>query len=101
MYILMDKEAKKLMTQMTISEARNRLTALPKELAQTPEHWVCVTVHGQPELAVMSWDLYESLAETLDVLGDPELMNTLRTSIAEMEAGQLIDHDEIVARHRR
>jgi prevent-host-death family protein len=89
------------MTQLSITEARASFLAMPKRVAKAPEHAISITKNGQPVLAVMSWSLYESLAETLDILGDAELTGALRASIAELEAGQLIDHDEVVARHRR
>jgi prevent-host-death family protein len=89
------------MTQLSITAARTTFLAMPEQVAKAPEHAISITKKGRPVLAVMSWDFYESLAETLDIFGDPELTTALRTSIAEMEAGQLIDHDEVVARIRR
>jgi prevent-host-death family protein len=51
------------MKHLTISEARARLLGLPERLARTPERAVCITRHGRPALAVLPWDLYESLVE--------------------------------------
>jgi PHD/YefM family antitoxin component YafN of YafNO toxin-antitoxin module len=45
-------------------------------------------------LAVMPWEFYETLMETLDVLSDPELMEALRQSLQEIEAGQAIPWEE-------
>jgi PHD/YefM family antitoxin component YafN of YafNO toxin-antitoxin module len=36
----------------------------------------------------MPWDLYESIAETLEIMGDDELMAALRQGIKEIEAGK-------------
>jgi hypothetical protein len=38
----------------------------------------------------MPWELYEAVSETLEVMGDKELMAQLRQSIQEMDSGQLI-----------
>lgn len=78
---------------MTISETRNKLTSLHKDLDQ--EETVAVTSRGKPVLALMGWELYESLAETLEVLTDPELYAALRQSIKEADAGNLIPFDVV------
>jgi len=38
-------------------------------------------------LAVLSWDQYEALVETLDILGDEEQTAQLRRAVAEIKAG--------------
>jgi PHD/YefM family antitoxin component YafN of YafNO toxin-antitoxin module len=38
--------------------------------------------------------MYETLLETLEVLGDPELMETLRRSLHELQTGQAISWEE-------
>lgn len=76
---------------MPIIEARNRLTALPDELEREPETGaVAVTRRGKPVLAIMSWDLYESIVEMLDILGDEALMAQLRRGLQEVSEGKLI-----------
>ena len=49
-----------------------------------------ITRRGKPVLAVMPWELYEAVTETLEVMGDKDLMTHLRHSIQEMSAGTLI-----------
>jgi prevent-host-death family protein len=72
-------------------EARKQLTTLPESLVHNGQIDVVeVTRRGKPVLAVMPWELYETLFETLEVLGDSELMPLLRQSIQEMESGTLI-----------
>ena len=46
-----------------------------------------ITRRGKPVLAVMPWELYEAIAETLEVMTDKDLIAELRQSIKEMEAG--------------
>jgi antitoxin YefM len=81
---------------MGMIDARKRLTSLPEEFAQAPELGaVTVTRRGKPVLAVLSWDLYESLLETLEVMGDPELMKALRRGAQDVAAGRLATSDEV------
>ena len=37
---------------------------------------------GKPVLAVMPWELYETITETLEVMADEELTSVLKESIA-------------------
>jgi len=53
-----------------------------------------VTRRGKPVLAVMPWELYDAIAETLEVMGDNELRAQLRQSIEEMEKGEAIPWDK-------
>ena len=86
------------MTKLTISEARKGFLDLPEKLAREPGRAVCVTRHGRPELAVMPWELYESIIETLEVLSEPDLVVALRASVEDIERGRLPSHEEVGAR---
>ena len=74
---------------LPIIKAREKLTSLPEELAERPGA-VAVTRRGEPVLAILSWELYESIVETLEILGDADLMAQLRQSIAEVAAGKVV-----------
>ena len=86
------------MTQLTISEARKGFLDLPEKLAREPERVVTITRRGQPVLAVLPWEFYESLVETLDVLSEPALVAALRESIEDIERGRLLNHEEVGTR---
>jgi len=76
---------------LSIMEARKQLTSLPETLFHDGQGDVLeITRRGKPVLAVMSWELYEAVSETLEVMGDKELMAQLRQSILEMDSGKLI-----------
>ena len=78
-----------------ITQARHELSRLPEEFASgDASDAVAITRRGKPVLAVLSWDLYDSLVETLEILGDEDLMVALRKSIKEMESEKLIPWDE-------
>jgi prevent-host-death family protein len=76
-----------------ITTARHELTSLPERLEKDPSA-VAITRRGRPVLAVLPWELYETLLETLEVLGDPELMETLRRSLQELQHGEAISWEE-------
>lgn len=80
-----------------MTEARHELTSLPERLAKEPGA-VAVTRRGKPVLALMPWEFYESLVETLEILGDEELMAALRQGIKEMKEGKGIPWEEAKAK---
>jgi antitoxin YefM len=86
------------MIQLMISEARTEFLDLPEKLAREPEHAVIITRRGQPVLAVLPWEFYESIVETLDVLSESELMGELRESVKDIERGRLLSHEELGSR---
>jgi len=82
------------MAQLTISAARKGLLDLPEKLARMPERAVTITRRGRPVLAILPWEFYESIVETLDILGDPEAVTTLRTSLEDLKRGRLVGNAE-------
>lgn len=73
----------------TIREARQALARIRRELTEVPEIGALqITNRGKPALAVMSWDLYESITETLDILGDEAEAETLRQGLRELKEGK-------------
>ena len=83
-------------TYLPITHTRDELTSLPNRLAKEPGA-VAVTQRGEPVLAILPWELYESLEETLAILGDEELMTALRQSLAEAAAGRTVPWEEVKA----
>lgn len=81
------------MKDIPITEVRGELTSLPEQLSQTHET-VTVTRRGKPVLAILPWEEYEALVETLDILGDAKLMASLRRSVKELEQGKAIPWEQ-------
>lgn len=80
---------------MPMMEARKNLTSLPELLVRDGEIDIAeITRRGKPVLAVMPWELYEAVQETLEVLGDEMLITQLRQSIKELEEGLLIPWEQ-------
>ncbi len=81
------------MKTIPITEARDELTSLPDRLAKEPSA-LAVTRRGKPVLALMPWDLYESIVETLEILGDKKLTADLRKGIKEVDKGKGIPWEQ-------
>ena len=74
------------MQKLTITEARNKLTKLPDEAGS--DEIIAITRRNKEILALMSWELYEGLVETIEILGDPELMNDLKKGMEQIRSGK-------------
>jgi prevent-host-death family protein len=72
---------------LSMSDARGELTSLPELLGEEHEA-VAITRRGKPVLAIMPWELYESIIETLEILGDEKARTALRQGIDEIAAGK-------------
>jgi antitoxin YefM len=76
---------------LTITEARSQLLELAERLNRPPAtEAVTVTKRGKPVLAVLPHEFYESLVETLEILGDEALMQSLRQSLKDARGGKTI-----------
>ena len=82
--------------QMSISETRKKITSLADELSF--EDTISVTNHGKEVFALLRWDTYESIAETLDIISDEELFNELKMGIQQIMNDELIDFEDFKKR---
>ena len=48
-------------------------------------------------MALMAWELFETIQETLEILSDEELMSALRRSIRQADEGNTILFDQVMA----
>ncbi|MEW5857327.1 MAG: type II toxin-antitoxin system Phd/YefM family antitoxin [Cyanobacteriota bacterium] len=80
---------------LTITEARRQLLELPDELTDEP---VIITKHGKPVMAALSYEQFESLMETLEILSDRQFANRLQESIAQAERGETVSWKEAKAK---
>jgi PHD/YefM family antitoxin component YafN of YafNO toxin-antitoxin module len=78
--------------QMSISETRRKITSLEDELSY--DDTISVTNHGKEVFALLRWDTYESIAETLDIISDETTFTELKKGIQQMQNNELIDFDD-------
>jgi antitoxin YefM len=79
--------------EITTVDARRELTRLPEKLNAHPAT-MAVTRRGKPVLAIMSWDDYEAVRETLEILSDEEAVGQLKRSIKAVKEGKTIPWHE-------
>ena len=82
--------------EMGIHDAGRSLGQLVAELEEAPGV-VAVRRYRKPVLAIMAWDDYEGLMETLEIMKDPELMESFRRAVKQYEAGEGRDFEEFAA----
>jgi prevent-host-death family protein len=76
------------------TEARSTFSEL-LDYVQAEQDHVVITRNGKQVALLMSMDEWESWEETIEVLSDPELMETLRQSEEDVKAGRLVEWDEV------
>lgn len=76
------------------TQARAELSDLLDMVEDSHEH-VEITRNGRPAAVLMSPEEYEVIQETLDILGDPEALQALRESEADVRARRLATLDEV------
>jgi PHD/YefM family antitoxin component YafN of YafNO toxin-antitoxin module len=93
----LSKEAReeRMVRQMSISETRRRITSLEDELSV--EDTISITNHGKEVFALLRWESYESIAETLELLSDADAYADLKEGIRQLEAGELVGLEEFLA----
>lgn len=83
------------MRTLTITEARREFLGLPEEVQDEP---VTITKRGLPVMTMLNTEYFESLLETLDILGDAVFSARLVKGIQDAEAGRTRSMAEVRAR---
>jgi prevent-host-death family protein len=78
------------MTTLPVAEARARLSRIVDEATRTHERFE-ITRSGQRVAVLLGADDYDSLRETIAVLGDRELLRAHFEGVAALGAGDRLD----------
>lgn len=73
--------------QLPLAEVKNHLSKVV-ERVERQHGRVVITKHGRPAAVLISVEDLESLEETLEVLGDPVLMDAIREAEVEVTTGR-------------
>ncbi len=57
------------------------------ETVQHPGQEVTITVDGEPKVVMLSYEDYEGLMETLEIMSDPELVKGMKQGMKESKQG--------------
>ncbi len=82
------------MTTMNVSEAKDKLSQLVKDTAETTCQ-VVISVNGRKQAMLISVEEYESLKETIDILRDQGLMKKIAASMEDIQKDSGVDFDDI------
>ena len=80
-----------MITAMTITEARKKITSI--EDTMDYDDTISITNHGKEIFALIKWDTYESIRETLEILSDEELSKNLAIGVQQIKQNNLLDFD--------
>jgi len=87
---------------ISITEARQRLLEIADHLANHPEEGgLVVTRRGKPVLALLSYEFYETVHETLEIVGNRDLMYQFRQSVADVADGMATPWERVRNRYRK
>lgn len=84
------------MNTLSYTDARNRLRELIDEVQRTHDQ-VAITRHGYTVAVLISPDDLAALEETVDVLSSPQAMCQLADSREAIQAGDVLDADQLRA----
>lgn len=83
---------------LSLAEIKKRLSEIVDGVEDRHDR-VVLTRNGRPAAVIMSPADLESLEETLDILSDPKAMRAIRTAEADIDAGRVIDGDELRSKY--
>ena len=84
-----------MISEMTITETRKRITSL--ENTMDYDETISITNHGKEVFALLRWDTYECIQETLEILADKQLSKDLAVGIQQINENKMIDFDTFKA----
>ena len=79
-----------------LTTVKRKLLEIIKEIG-AEDATITVTKNGVPVGVMMTPDRYEGLLETIEVLGDNEIVKALAASARDYKAGRVFDHADVWA----
>jgi len=77
-----------------ITKAKRNLLDIVKRMEEEDET-IAITKNGEPVGVMMCMSRYEALLETIEILGDKEILLSLEESKKDFASGRFFDHDEV------
>lgn len=81
-------------TYVPITQAGGRLADIIKNIKKKGDT-VAITQNGVPEAVILSYEKFDALLETMEILADKDLMSQIEHSKRDIEQGRLVDMDEV------
>ena len=84
-----------MISEMTITETRKKITSL--ENTMDYDDTISITNHGKEVFALLRWDTYECIQETLEILTDEQLSKDIAIGIQQIKENKLVDFEDFKA----
>ncbi|MBK5102004.1 MAG: type II toxin-antitoxin system Phd/YefM family antitoxin [Desulfobacteraceae bacterium] len=79
---------------LPVTKVKRNLLDIVKRIEEEDET-VTITRNGEPVGVMMSMGRYEALLETIEILGDREILESLAKSGKDFESGEVFQHSEV------
>lgn len=79
---------------LTITKARQDLFKIAEQV-QKPNNFYTLSVEGEPKVVMMSFNEFDSIMETMEILSDPKVMSDIKKAEEEYERGEYITLEEM------
>ena len=84
---------------ISISEAKNRLLQLLRELGERDEV-LAITRDGVPAAVALSPDRYGGLLETIEILSDSQAMRSLHRSLKQAQKSRWVSDEAVFGKQK-
>ena len=81
-------------TILPVTKVKRKLLEILKTMEEDYAT-VTVTRNGEPVGIMMTPDRYEALLETIEILGDNNILKVLKASQKDFKSGRVYTHDEV------
>ena len=79
---------------LPVTKVKRDLLDIVKRIEEEDET-VALTRNGEPVGVMMPMARYEALLETIEILGDREILESLAKSAKDFESGKVFQHGEV------
>lgn len=74
---------------LTITQARRDLFKIAEQVQKTNNYFT-LSIEGEPKVVMMSYDEFDSIKETMDILSDPQVMADIREAEEQYKNGEYV-----------
>lgn len=81
---------------LSITEARKEFLTLPERFTEDQDlRSIIITKRGKPVFDLVAHGYIETIAETLEIMSDPDQLEALKQSIKDVESERLFTTEEV------
>ncbi|MBI3376536.1 MAG: type II toxin-antitoxin system Phd/YefM family antitoxin [Betaproteobacteria bacterium] len=84
---------------ISVTDAKNRFLDIIRTLKQRQEV-VAITRDGVPAAVLLSMEQFEGLLDTIEILGDPKTLQSVRRSLKQAKQGRWVSDAALFGRAR-